>query len=79
VRKETDIVLVEIVDDGEGIRPENLDNIFEPFYTTKPVGSGTGLGLAVCYGIIQKHKGDISITSPGQGRGTSVTIRLPVR
>jgi C4-dicarboxylate-specific signal transduction histidine kinase len=79
VRTEDDTMLVEICDNGEGIPPESIDNIFEPFYTTKALGSGTGLGLAVCYGIIQKHKGEISVTSPGQGRGTRVAIRLPVK
>jgi len=67
---------VRVTDD---ISAENIDNIFEPFYTTKASGSGTGLGLAVCYGIIQKHKGDITVTSPGQSRGTRVAIRLPVK
>lgn len=79
VRKEGDIVLTEITDDGVGIASENLGNILDPFYTTKPVGQGAGLGLAVCYGIIRKHKGEMSISSPGHGRGTSVTFRLPVK
>ncbi|RJP25698.1 MAG: HAMP domain-containing protein [Candidatus Abyssobacteria bacterium SURF_5] len=79
VLKERDSVVTEIVDNGKGILPENLNNIFEPFYTTKPVGRGTGLGLAVCYGIIQKHKGEIRVSSPGKDRGTSVSIRLPDR
>jgi two-component system NtrC family sensor kinase len=78
VRKEDDAVITEIVDDGEGIRPEDLPNIFEPFYTTKPIGRGTGLGLAVCYGVIQKHRGNIYVSSQGRGRGTRVRIKLPI-
>ncbi|MCC6277840.1 MAG: HAMP domain-containing protein [Oligoflexia bacterium] len=68
---------VSIKDDGPGIEKEHLDRIFDPFFTTKPVGQGTGLGLSISYGIVQKHGGDISVTSdPGQG--TEFIIRIPV-
>jgi two-component system, cell cycle sensor histidine kinase and response regulator CckA len=69
---------VEIVisDTGAGMDEETLAHVFEPFYTTKPVGQGTGLGLAMCYGIIRQHHGVIWIES-AVGRGTTVFILLP--
>ena len=70
-------VWIEIADDGCGIRPENLQRIFDPFFTTKPVGQGTGLGLSLSYGMVQKHHGQITVTSePGQC--TCFRIVLPV-
>jgi two-component system NtrC family sensor kinase len=63
-------------DTGHGISKENLRKIFDPFFTTKGT-KGTGLGLAVTYGIIQQHHGEIDIESE-EGKGTVVTIRLPV-
>jgi len=69
-------LLVEITDTGIGIAPENVAKIYDPFYTTKGVGQGTGLGLAVSYGIVQEHAGRMSVDStPGQG--TSFRITLP--
>jgi len=67
---------IEVADTGVGIAPENVAKIYDPFYTTKGVGRGTGLGLAVSYGIVQEHAGHISVEStPGQG--TSFRITLP--
>jgi len=67
---------IEVADTGVGIAPENVAKIYDPFYTTKGVGRGTGLGLAVSYGIVQEHTGHISVEStPGQG--TSFRITLP--
>ena len=69
-------VVIEITDSGVGISPENLSKIFEPFFTTKEVGRGTGLGLAVCYGIVTDHGGRLSVRS-SVGVGTTFSILLP--
>jgi two-component system NtrC family sensor kinase len=69
-------LIAEISDTGIGIAPENVAKIYDPFYTTKGVGQGTGLGLAVSYGIVQEHAGRITVDStPGQG--TTFRITLP--
>lgn len=70
-------VVVEIKDTGNGIAPEHLPRIFDPFFTTKEVGRGTGLGLAVCYGIVSDHQGKLEVQST-QGLGTTFTISLPI-
>ena len=70
-------VAIEIQDTGAGIDPEDLPKIFEPFFTTKEIGKGTGLGLAVCYGIIMDHDGRVSVRSK-IGQGTTFTIYLPI-
>jgi two-component system NtrC family sensor kinase len=70
-------VLVTIADTGCGISPEHLSRIFDPFFTTKPVGEGTGLGLSVTYGIIERHGGSIQVAST-LGAGTSFKVTLPV-
>ena len=69
-------VMIEITDTGVGISPENLTKIFDPFFTTKDVGRGTGLGLAVCYGIVSEHGGRLDVRST-VGVGTTFTISLP--
>ena len=68
---------VEFADRGCGIAPEDLDHIFDPFFTTKKGGTGFGLGLAVSYGIIQAHGGEISVRS-NLGKGSVFTIALPL-
>jgi signal transduction histidine kinase len=70
---------VEIVfsDTGAGIPEENIHKIFDPFFTTKDAFKGTGLGLAVSYGIIKKHGGDVEVAS-AKGQGTTITVRLPI-
>jgi signal transduction histidine kinase len=70
-------VEVEFTDTGHGIKEEDLDRIFSPFFTTKEVGHGTGLGLAISYGIVKEHKGTITVESE-EGQGATFTIRLPV-
>lgn len=69
-------VRLEVEDHGEGIPRTDLPRIFEPFYTTKPVGRGTGLGLSVCYSIVSDHDGRIEVSST-IGRGSTFTIFLP--
>ncbi|MBI5182641.1 MAG: PAS domain S-box protein [Nitrospirae bacterium] len=69
---------IDITDDGEGIPPHILPKIFDPFFTTKDVGKGTGLGLAVSLGIVEKHSGRIEIKSEA-GKGSSFIIKLPIK
>jgi two-component system NtrC family sensor kinase len=69
---------IEVADTGHGIPAELIDKVFEPFFTTKEQGAGVGLGLAVVYGIVERHRGTIHIASE-PGRGTAFTIDLPVR
>ena len=68
---------VAVSDTGCGIPQENLSKIFDPFFTTKGVGEGTGLGLAVCTGIIKEHRGEIKVKS-AVGKGSTFTVLLPV-
>jgi two-component system NtrC family sensor kinase len=70
-------VEIKISDTGYGISKENLEKVFDPFFTTKEVGKGTGLGLAVTYGIIDGHNGTIDVESE-VGKGTTFVIRLPL-
>ena len=72
------MIAVSITDTGSGISAVDQPRVFEPFFTTKDVGSGTGLGLFVSYGIICQHRGQIELaSSPGQG--TTVTVKLPTK
>ena len=69
--------IIEVGDNGPGIPQANLDRIFDPFFTTKPVGEGNGLGLSICFGIIQRMGGEIDVEST-VNVGTRFTIRLPL-
>lgn len=72
------MVHVRFVDTGHGIAKEDLPRIFDPFFTKKEVGQGTGLGLGICYKIIAHHHGKIRVES-GKGIGTAITVSLPIR
>jgi len=74
---EDEVIQVKIRDNGQGIKPEDLPNVIQPFYTTKRPGAGTGLGLAISFNIIRGMQGDINIQSE-YGSGTTVVIFLPV-
>lgn len=69
--------IVQVTDNGCGIKAEDLTRVFDPFFTTKATGEGTGLGLSVSYGIIQDHKGHISVSSE-RGKGSIFTVVLPI-
>ncbi|MHC5541676.1 sensor histidine kinase, partial [Singulisphaera rosea] len=66
-------------DEGCGMPPEVLENIFEPFFTKRKVGKGTGLGLSITHRIVNQHHGEIMATSPGEGAGATFVVRLPIR
>ena len=69
-------VTISVSDNGSGIAAENISKIYDPFFTTKAVGAGTGLGLAVSYGIVQEHEGEIEVTSE-VGSGTTFVLVFP--
>jgi signal transduction histidine kinase len=71
-------VWIEISDTGQGIDEKNMNRIYDPFFTTKPIGRGTGLGLALSYGIVKKHMGKIDVHSE-VGKGTTFRIWLPIK
>ncbi|MFT5176076.1 MAG: two-component system NtrC family sensor kinase [Gammaproteobacteria bacterium] len=77
ISTDTEQLLASISDNGCGIAPENLKNLFVPFFTTKEVGQGTGLGLSISHGIVEKHGGSIEVVST-IGEGTVFTVRLPL-
>lgn len=73
---EGDMVLLDVEDEGPGISPENVNRVFEPFFTTRGVGKGIGLGLTAAWGIVQRHGGHIDVHSE-VGKGARFTLRLP--
>jgi len=75
-RMDGDFIVIKVQDTGSGIPEDIIDNIFDPFFTTKDVGYGTGLGLTICYAIIERYGGTISVDSQ-PGKGTTFTIKLP--
>jgi signal transduction histidine kinase len=72
-----DEIQLSVQDTGTGISEENLTKLFDPFFSTKEEGKGTGLGLAVVYGLVEAHHGRIDLQTE-VGRGTTFTVTLPV-
>jgi signal transduction histidine kinase/CheY-like chemotaxis protein len=70
-------VVVDVADNGSGLKEEDVGRVFDPFFTTREVGKGAGLGLSVCYGIVREHGGDITVRNRPDG-GAVFTVRLPV-
>lgn len=79
VKDQTDWVVIDIHDNGHGMTLRNIEQLFEPFYSTKETGQGTGLGLSITHRIIEDHHGTIDPTSAGPGQGSTFSIRLPRR
>jgi signal transduction histidine kinase/ligand-binding sensor domain-containing protein len=76
-KKDGKHIEIEVTDNGKGIPKRVLDKIFQPFFTTKPTGQGTGLGLSLSYDIVKSHKGDLKVKTE-KGKGTTFTIKLPL-
>ena len=76
-KKLADKVLISVQDNGKGIPQKIIDKIFQPFFTTKPTGQGTGLGLSLAYDIVKAHGGEIKVESR-EGEGTEFKILLPM-
>jgi two-component system, NtrC family, sensor kinase len=74
-RVDGDHVVLEVIDNGQGISAEALPHVFEPFFTTKPVDVGTGLGLSICHGIVRQLGGELTVAQTGPG-GTTLAVRL---
>lgn len=72
-----DEIIIKISDTGVGIKPEDVENLFNPFFTTKPIGEGTGLGLSISYNLVKKHGGNIEVESD-IGKGSTFIIHLPI-
>jgi two-component system NtrC family sensor kinase len=76
LKVDPDLIRFDVADTGVGIPEENLGSIFDPFFTTKETGVGTGLGLSVAFGIVQKHHGRLEVASQ-PGVGTTFSLYLP--
>jgi len=70
-------VVISVKDNGSGIPQKVLDKIFQPFFTTKPTGQGTGLGLSLSYDIVKAHSGEIKVKTK-DGEGSEFVIQLPI-
>ena len=76
-KKEKGIIIVCVTDNGNGIPKKILDKIFQPFFTTKPTGQGTGLGLSLSYDIIKAHGGELKVETK-EGEGSTFIIHLTI-
>ncbi|MEZ6128530.1 MAG: HAMP domain-containing sensor histidine kinase [Planctomycetaceae bacterium] len=79
LKDQTDWVVIDICDDGQGMTEDNIQHLFEPFFSTKETGKGTGLGLSITHRIVEDHHGTIDPFSKGPGCGSTFSIRLPRR
>ena len=77
-KKINDKVEIRIMDNGNGIPQKVMDKIFQPFFTTKPTGQGTGLGLSMSYDIIKAHGGELKVESQ-EGEGAEFVVLIPVK
>jgi signal transduction histidine kinase len=75
--KQGDQVVIEVADNGTGMPDQVKEKIFQPFFTTKPTGEGTGLGLSLSYDIVKAHGGEIKVEAT-EGEGTEFVILLPI-
>jgi two-component system, NtrC family, sensor kinase len=75
-KRVNDKVEISVKDNGTGIPQKVIDKIYQPFFTTKPTGQGTGLGLSLCYDIIRAHNGEIRVETR-EGQGAEFTVQLP--
>ena len=69
-------IVLKITDEGQGLSQEDLEKVFQPFFTTKPIGEGSGLGLSVVHGIVSSHKGTITVEN-NKNKGATFTVTLP--
>jgi signal transduction histidine kinase len=76
-KKVNDKVEIKVADNGNGIPSSIVDKIFQPFFTTKPTGQGTGLGLSLSYDIVKAHGGELKVETK-EGKGTEFIIQLPI-
>ena len=72
-----DKIEIRVTDNGNGIPQKVLDKIFQPFFTTKPTGQGTGLGLSLAYDIVKAHGGELKVKTK-EGEGSEFIIQLPI-
>ncbi len=77
-KKESGKVSISVKDNGPGIPQKILDKIFQPFFTTKPTGQGTGLGLSLSYDIVKAHGGELKVETK-EGEGSEFIIQLPIK
>ncbi len=77
--EQCDWVVLEVEDNGSGMSPQTMEQLFEPFYSTKPTGQGTGLGMCITHRIVEDHQGTIEPRNLGDGQGSLFRVRLPLR
>jgi len=79
VKSVRDRVEIRVADDGCGMTPEVMENLFEPFFTRSRTGKGTGLGLSISHLIVSQHGGTLEAESDGPGKGSTFVVKLPLK